>query len=51
MRKYMETIKLIEATFEYADEVWQKKMIDIETRVSPDFQRIAFFHHLIFQKQ
>ena len=29
------------------------KMIDIETRVSqnPDFQRIAFFHHLIFEKR
>ena len=35
------------------DEEWQKKMIDIETRVSqnPDFQRIAFFHHLIFEKR
>lgn len=34
------------------DEDWQKKMIDIEMRVSqnPDFQKIAFFHHLIFQK-
>ena len=34
------------------DEEWQKKMIDIEMRVShnPDFQKIAFFHHLIFQK-
>ena len=34
------------------DEEWQKKMIDIEMRVSqnPDFQRIAFFHHLIFRK-
>lgn len=34
------------------DEGWQKKMIDIEMRVSlnPDFQRIAFFHHLIFEK-
>ena len=31
---------------------WQKKMIDIEMRVSqnPDFLKIAFFHHLIFQK-
>ena len=34
------------------DEEWQKKMIDIEMRVSqnPDFQRIAFFHHLMFEK-
>lgn len=34
------------------DEEWQKKMIDIEMRVSqnPDFQNIAFFHHLIFEK-
>lgn len=35
------------------DTEWQKKMIDIEMRVSknPDFQRIAFFHHLIFEKR
>ena len=35
------------------DEEWQKKMIDIEMRVSqnPDFQRIVFFHHLIFEKR
>ena len=35
------------------DTEWQKKMIDIEMRVSqnPDFQRIAFFHHLIFKKR
>ena len=35
------------------DEYWQKKMIDIEMRVSqnPDFQKISFFHHLIFEKQ
>ena len=35
------------------DEEWQKKMIDIEIRVSqnPDFQKIAFFHHLIFEKR
>ena len=35
------------------DEEWQKKMINIEMRVSqnPDFQRIAFFHHLIFEKR
>ena len=35
------------------DEDWQKKMIEIEMKVSqnPDFQRIAFFHHLIFEKQ
>ncbi len=35
------------------DEEWQKKMIDIEMRVSqnPDFQWIAFFHHLIFEKR
>ena len=35
------------------DEEWQKKMIDIEMIVSqnPDFQRIAFFHHLIFEKR
>lgn len=35
------------------DEEWQKKMIDIEMRVSqnPDFQRIAFFHHLMFEKR
>ena len=34
------------------EEEWQKKMIDIEMRVSqnPDFQRIAFFHHLIISK-
>ena len=35
------------------DEDWQKKMIDIEMKVSqnPDFQKIAFFHHLIFEKR
>ena len=35
------------------DEEWQNKMINIEMRVSqsPDFQIIAFFHHLIFEKQ
>lgn len=35
------------------DEEWQKKMINIEMRVSqnPDFQRISFFHHLIFEKR
>ena len=35
------------------DEEWQKKMIDIEMRVSqnPDFQKFAFFHHLIFEKR
>ena len=35
------------------DEDWQKKMIDIEMRVSQntDFQTIAFFHHLIFEKR
>ena len=35
------------------DDEWQKKMIGIEMRVSqnPDFQRIAFFHHLIFEKR
>ena len=35
------------------DEEWQKKMIEIDMRVSqnPDFQRIAFFHHLIFEKR
>lgn len=35
------------------DEDWQKKMIDIEMRVSQNlnFQKIAFFHHLIFEKQ
>lgn len=35
------------------DEEWQKKMIDIEMKVSqnPNFQKIAFFHHLIFQKR
>jgi len=34
------------------DEEWQKKMIDIEMKVShnPDFQKIAFFHHLILEK-
>ena len=34
------------------DEEWQKKMIDIEMKVSrnPDYQKISFFHHLIFQK-
>ena len=34
------------------DNVWQKKMIEIEMRVSADpaFQNIAFFHHLIFEK-
>lgn len=32
---------------------WQRKMIYIEMRVSqnPDFQKIAFFHHLIFEKR
>ena len=35
------------------DEKWQKKMIEIEMKVSqnPDFQKIAFFHHLIFEKR
>ena len=35
------------------DEEWQKKMLDIEMKVSqkPDFQKIAFFHHLIFEKR
>ena len=35
------------------DEECQKKMIDIEMRVSknPDFQKIAFFYHLIFEKR
>lgn len=35
------------------DKEWQKKMFDIEMRVSqnPDFQRIAFFHHLMFEKR
>ena len=35
------------------DEEWQKKMIEIEMRVSqnPDFQRVAFFHHLLFEKR
>lgn len=34
------------------DGEWQKKMIDIEMKVShnPDFQKIAFFHHLILEK-
>ena len=34
------------------DTEWQNKMIDIEMRVShhSDFQRIAFFYHLMFQK-
>ena len=31
---------------------WQKNMVEIEKRVSQnqDFQKIAFFHHLIFEK-
>ena len=35
------------------DEEWQKKMMDIEMKVSQnsDFQRISFFHHLIFEKR
>lgn len=35
------------------DEEWQKKMIEIEMRVSQnsDFQKIAFLHHLIFEKR
>ena len=35
------------------DEEWQKKMIDIEIKVSQnlDFQKISFFHHLIFEKR
>lgn len=35
------------------DEEWQKKMIEIEIRVSqnPDFQRVAFFYHLLFEKR
>ena len=35
------------------DEEWQQKMTNIEMRVSqnPDFQRIAFLHHLIFEKE
>ena len=32
---------------------WQKKMIDIEMKVSQnfDFQKITFFHHLILEKR
>lgn len=35
------------------NEEWQKKMIDIELKVSQnlDFQKIAFFYHLIFEKR
>ena len=35
------------------DKKWQKKIIDIEMKVSQnlDFYRIAFFHHLIFEKR
>lgn len=35
------------------DEEWQKKIIEIEMRVSqnPDFQRVAFFYHLLFEKR
>ena len=35
------------------DEEWQKKMLDIEIKVSqnPGFQMISFFHHLIFEKR
>ena len=35
------------------DTEWQRKKIKIEMKVSqnPDFQRIAFFHHLIFEKR
>lgn len=35
------------------DEEWQKKMIEIEMIVSqnPDFQRVAFFYHLLFEKR
>ena len=35
------------------DEEWQKKMMDIEVKVSqnPDFQDIAFFHHLIIRRK
>ena len=35
------------------DPHWQQEMLAIEERASenPDFQRIAFFHHLIYRKQ
>ena len=35
------------------DEEWQQKMINTEMKVSQnsDFQKIAFFHHLIFEKR
>lgn len=34
------------------DDVWQKQMLEIETRAAEnsDFHTIAFFHHLIFTK-
>ncbi|MBQ9886676.1 MAG: methyltransferase domain-containing protein [Lachnospiraceae bacterium] len=36
----------------HADEEWQKKMMQLEMRVSEleEYRRIAFFHHLIFEK-
>lgn len=35
------------------DSQWQRNMLEIETRVSEntDFQKIAFFHHLIFERR
>ena len=36
----------------HTDEEWQKKMMDLELRVSEidDFMNIAFFHHIIIRK-
>lgn len=37
----------------HSDPAWQEKMLALETRVStmPEYQAIAFFHHMILQKQ
>lgn len=37
----------------HPDPAWQEKMLALETRVStmPEYQAIAFFHHMIYEKQ
>lgn len=37
----------------HTDEAWQKDMLTLENRVStmPEYQAIAFFHHLLMRKQ
>lgn len=37
----------------HTDEAWQRNMLALENRVStlPEYQTIAFFHHLLFRKR